>query len=74
MATKKKSRKKASKRKVAICVDCDEYETCDTLETFYRGGDYESARRTLRRIKEIGIEAWTREMEAELERRARRGK
>jgi hypothetical protein len=51
----------ASKRGVTTCVDCDEYGSCDTLESFYRGGDYESARRTLQRISEVGIEQWAAE-------------
>ena len=55
----------ATERGVRLCVECAEYPECDTLESFYRGGDYESARRTLRRIKEIGLDAWVRERESE---------
>jgi hypothetical protein len=51
----------AAKREVVTCVDCDEYGSCDTLETFYRGGDYESARKTLERISEVGLEEWISE-------------
>ncbi len=53
----------ASERGVTTCVDCGEYPGCDTLETFYRGGDYESARKTLERIREIGLNAWLEEQE-----------
>jgi hypothetical protein len=69
-----KVRQCAAARGVATCLDCGEYETCTTLETFYRGGEYESARKTLRRIREVGIDRWVKEMEARLERRARRRK
>ena len=51
----------ASKRGVVTCVECDEYGDCETLESFYRGGDYASARKTLERIKEIGVERWAEE-------------
>lgn len=53
----------AKARGVELCSDCGEYETCTTLETFYRGGDYDSARATLRRIREIGVDAWVKERE-----------
>jgi hypothetical protein len=53
----------ASGRGVVTCVDCGEYETCETLESFYRGGDYESARATLKRIREIGLDRWAAEQE-----------
>jgi hypothetical protein len=53
----------ASKRGVVTCVDCDEYGACETLESFYRGGEYESARATLKRIGEIGLDAWAAEQE-----------
>ena len=56
----------ATERGVKLCIDCIEYPGCDTLESFYRGGDYEAARKTLVRIKDIGIDAWTREKEAAL--------
>jgi hypothetical protein len=55
----------ATERGVRLCVDCESYPECHTLEGFYRGGDYESARTTLRRIREIGLDAWVREVEAE---------
>jgi hypothetical protein len=55
----------ATGRGVKLCVDCEEYSDCATLEGFYRGGDYESARETLQRIREIGLDAWVREREAE---------
>jgi hypothetical protein len=51
----------AKGRGVATCAECGEHESCDTLETFYRSGDYESARATLRRIAEIGLEGWVKE-------------
>ena len=54
----------AAARKVTTCVDCGEYESCVTLEAFYRGGDYASARATLRRIREIGLDGWVAEREA----------
>ena len=54
----------ARAREIKLCCDCGEYETCTTLESFYRGGDYESARTTLKRIKEIGLDGWVREREA----------
>ncbi len=54
----------AAGRKVTTCVDCSEYESCVTLEAFYRGGDYASARATLRRIREIGLDGWAAEREA----------
>lgn len=54
----------AGARAVTSCAGCGEYETCTTLETFYRGGDYESARSTLRRIREVGLEAWAAERES----------
>ena len=50
-----------------LCSDCSEYADCDTLESFYRGGDYESARQTLARIKEVGLDTWVKEREAEQE-------
>mgnify|MGYP001819166590 CR=1 FL=1 len=50
---------------VRLCVDCGEYPACETLESFYRGGDYESARNTLRRIREIGLDAWVVEVESQ---------
>ena len=54
----------AKERGVKLCVDCSEYPECETLEAFYRGGDYESARATLVRIRETGIDEWVREQEA----------
>ncbi len=51
----------ASERVIVTCVECDDYGTCDTLETFYKGGDYESARKTLERIREVGLEHWVSE-------------
>lgn len=54
----------ARERGVKLCIDCGEYGDCDTLESFYQGGDYESARRTLERIKEVGLDAWVKETEA----------
>jgi len=54
----------ASKKGVTTCVDCDEYGTCEILESFYRGGDYETARATLRRISEIGLVEWIAEQQA----------
>jgi hypothetical protein len=42
-------------------VDCAEYPKCDTLETFYRGGECVSARKTLKRIRDIGLEKWVEE-------------
>jgi len=54
----------ATERGVKLCTNCVEYPGCDTLESFYRGGDYEAARKTLVRIKSIGIDAWTKEKEA----------
>ncbi len=57
----------ATARGVRLCTDCGEYGSCDTLESFYSGGDYESARRTLERIQEIGLDAWAAEREAEPE-------
>ena len=53
----------ASRKGVETCAECDEYGECRTLESFYKGGEYESARRNLERIKEIGLEAWLREQE-----------
>lgn len=53
----------ARERGAATCVECGRHEGCDTLETFYRSGDYGSARATLRRIAEIGLEGWAREKE-----------
>jgi hypothetical protein len=55
----------ATARCVKLCTDCAEYPACDTLESFYRGGDYESARKTLLRIAEVGLDAWVSEQEAE---------
>ena len=55
----------ATSRGVKLCTDCSKYPDCDTLESFYRGGDYESARNTLRRIRVIGLDAWVRERESE---------
>lgn len=55
----------ATSRGVKLCVDCGEYPECETLEAFYKGGDYEAARKTLERIVEIGIDAWVSEREAE---------
>jgi hypothetical protein len=57
----------ATERGLKLCVDCLEYPNCDTLEGFYQGGDYESARATLVRIKEIGLDSWVKEKEAEQE-------
>ena len=57
----------ATGRGVKLCSDCDDYGDCDTLESFYQGGDYESARTTLLRIRDIGLDAWVREMESEPE-------
>lgn len=54
----------AGARAVRTCADCGEYETCTTLDGFYRGGDYESARATLTRIREIGLDAWAAERES----------
>jgi len=53
----------AKARGVRLCTDCGEYESCTTLETFYQGGDYESARANLRRIREVGRDAWAKERE-----------
>ena len=58
-----KVRQCASKRGVTTCVECEEYGSCETLESFYRGGDYESARATLERISKIGLDAWMAEQE-----------
>jgi hypothetical protein len=55
----------ARERGVTLCSDCGEYPECETLESFYRGGEYEAARATLSRISEIGLELWVREQEAE---------
>ena len=57
----------ATVRGVKLCSDCDDFGDCDTLEGFYQGGDYESARKTLLRIREIGLDAWVCEMESEPE-------
>jgi hypothetical protein len=54
----------AASRGHKLCVNCEEYPDCETLEGFYRSGDYESARRTLERIREIGLDAWVMEREA----------
>lgn len=54
----------AVERGVVTCADCDDYENCHTLETFYRGGDYASARRNLERIRKIGIGRWAAERES----------
>jgi hypothetical protein len=59
----------ARARGVRVCSDCDEYPGCETLEAFYQGGDYRSARSTLERIREIGLDAWAGEKAAELEER-----
>lgn len=53
----------AADRGVTTCADCQAYESCVTLETFYQSGDYESARVTLRRIREIGLDGWVAERE-----------
>lgn len=50
-------------RGVRLCCDCGEYDSCTTLETFYQGGDYQPARATLRRVREIGVKAWAEERE-----------
>lgn len=55
----------ATERGVQLCADCVEYRDCGTLETFYKGGDYESARQTLARISEVGLEVWKKEKESE---------
>jgi hypothetical protein len=57
----------ATERGVRLCTNCGEYGGCDTLESFHKGGDYESARETLERIRNIGLEAWVAEREAEPE-------
>jgi len=54
----------ARAREVTTCAHCGEFAECTTLEGFYRGGDYESARATLLRIREVGLEEWVREKEA----------
>jgi hypothetical protein len=51
-------------------VECESYDGCGTLEAFYKGGDYEAARRTLERILEVGLDAWVREREAGEEEQA----
>lgn len=51
----------ARKRGVRLCTDCSDYEGCETLKQFYDGGDYETARKTLERIREVGLEAWVGE-------------
>jgi len=53
----------AKARGVRLCSSCGEYESCTTLESFYQGGDYGSARETLKRIREVGVEAWAKERE-----------
>jgi hypothetical protein len=53
----------AKARGIKLCCDCGEYETCTTLEVFYQGGDYHGARATLKRIREVGLDAWVRERE-----------
>ena len=53
----------ASKKGITTCVECAEYGDCDILKGFYRGGDYEGARKTLERINEIGLEKWIAERE-----------
>jgi len=63
----------ARAREVKLCCHCGEYETCTTLEGFYRGGDYEPARETLKRIREIGLAAWMAEREAEVDSRVAQG-
>ena len=55
----------ATERGLRLCVDCAEYPDCHTLETFYTGGDYESARQTLARISDVGVEVWKKEMESD---------
>jgi len=47
-----------------LCSSCSEFESCTTLHTFYDGGDYESAKKTLERIREVGVEKWVVEMES----------
>ncbi len=50
-------------RKLKLCSSCGEFESCTTLHTFYDGGDYEAAKKTLERIREVGVEKWVGEME-----------
>jgi hypothetical protein len=57
----------ATERGHKLCVDCSEYPDCETLEGFYQGGDYESARATLARISEVGLDTWVKEKESEQE-------
>ena len=40
--------------------------SCTTLHGFYGGGDYESAKRTLERIREVGLSQQVAEKEEEL--------
>ncbi len=56
----------AKARGVKLCSSCGEYETCTTLHGFYDGGDYESAKRALERIREVGLKRWVAEMEEDL--------
>ena len=53
----------AKERGYKTCAECPEYETCEILRGFYASGDYESARKTLERIREIGIDGWVEEQE-----------
>lgn len=53
----------AKARKIVTCAECAEYESCPTLQGFYRSGDYKKARATLERIREIGLDEWLREQE-----------
>jgi len=56
----------ARARNIKLCSSCGEYESCTTLHGFYGGGDYEGAKRTLERIREVGLSEWVAEMEEEL--------
>ena len=47
------------------CAECPESETCEMLQSFYASGDYKSAQQTLERIREVGVEQWAKEQEAE---------
>ncbi len=52
----------ARERNVRLCVECDDWETCETIAEFHARPQYQGALRNLERIREIGIEGWAEEV------------
>jgi hypothetical protein len=43
---------------VFACFECDDFETCESLESVHVGLHYDSCLKNLRAVKEMGLEEW----------------